>query len=113
MACQSDREVRAFDVAEWMNSEQLIHLAIKYATRARKRHLADRLTELAHQLVKEKEAREAAAAAELEESSSYKNANLGGSARLTSQYDEDRYLIIRLHSSKTIAIYHYHDSILV
>ena len=92
MACQSDREVRAFDVAEWMNSEQLLHLAVKYATRARKRHLADRLTELAEQLVRDKEIQEAAAAAELEESSlTRRNSNFGGTGRSASQpYDEDR-----------------------
>ena len=51
MACQSEREVRAVDVAEWMNTEQMLQLAVKYATRARKRQLANRLTEMAQQLV--------------------------------------------------------------
>lgn len=36
-----------------MNNEQLLQLAVKYSTRARKRHLADRITQLAEQLVRE------------------------------------------------------------
>jgi len=45
--------VRAVEVAEWMNNEQLLQLAVQYATRARKRHLGDRLTALAEKLVRE------------------------------------------------------------
>lgn len=41
-----------------MHSEQLLQLAVKYATRARKRQLANRLTDMAEQLVKEREAEE-------------------------------------------------------
>merc|ERR1740128_1362875 len=106
LACQSDREVRAFDVAEWMNSEQLLHLAVKYATRARKRHLADRLTELAEQLVRDKEIQEAAAAAELEESSlTRRNSNFGGTGRSASQpYDEDRDMFATTQSQDSIVI---------
>ncbi len=55
LACQSDREARAVDVARWMNDEQLLQLAVKYATRARKRHLADRLTRLAEQLLQQQD----------------------------------------------------------
>ncbi len=43
-------------MAEWMPSEQLLQLAVKYATRARKRQLANRLTEMAEQLVRDREA---------------------------------------------------------
>ena len=46
------------EVAEWMLSEHLLQLAVKYATRARKRQLANRLTEMAEQLVREHEADE-------------------------------------------------------
>lgn len=75
-----------------MNSEQLLQLAVKYATRARKRHLADRLTELAEQWVRDQETQEAAAAAELEESSlSRRNSSFFGTGRSASQqYDDDR-----------------------
>lgn len=52
--------MRAMEVAEWMNSEQLVQLAIKYATRARKRQLANRLTDRAEQMVQERDAAEAA-----------------------------------------------------
>ncbi|XP_046632303.1 WD repeat and HMG-box DNA-binding protein 1-like isoform X3 [Daphnia pulicaria] len=58
LACQAEREVRAVEVAEWMPSEQLLQLAVKYATRARKRQLANRLTEMAEQLVRDREAEE-------------------------------------------------------
>ena len=53
LACQAEREVRALEVADWMHSEQLLQLAVKYATRARKRQLANRLTDMAEQFVKE------------------------------------------------------------
>lgn len=46
------------EVAEWMPSEHLLQLAVKYATRARKRQLANRLTEMAEQLVRDHEAEE-------------------------------------------------------
>lgn len=46
------------EVAEWMPSEQLLQLAVKYATRARKRQLANRLTVMAEQLVNDREAEE-------------------------------------------------------
>ena len=58
LACQAEREVRAVEVAEWMPSEHLLQLAVKYATRARKRQLANRLTEMAEQLVRDREADE-------------------------------------------------------
>ena len=58
MACQAEREVRALEVAEWMQSEQLLQLAVKYATRARKRQLANRLTDMAEELVKKRDAEE-------------------------------------------------------
>lgn len=58
LACQAEREVRAVEVADWMLSEQLLQLAVKYATRARKRQLANRLTSMAEQLVSEREAEE-------------------------------------------------------
>lgn len=56
--------MRAMEVVEWMRSEQLLQLAIKYATRARKRQLANRLTDRAEQFVNEKEAAEAAESTE-------------------------------------------------
>lgn len=84
MACQAEREVRALEVADWMNSEQLLQLAVKYATRARKRQLANRLTELAGQLMRDRQAEETM----LTEASpvSYLAAS-----QASSTLDEDRY----------------------
>lgn len=68
-----------------MNSEQLLQLAIKYATRARKRQLANRLTDKAERMVKEREA------AEVTQLESTQNSYIGLSAAGSSQtIDEDR-----------------------
>ncbi len=51
-----------------MHSEQLLQLAVKYATRARKRQLANRLTGMAEPLFKEREAEETALAESVQSS---------------------------------------------
>lgn len=71
-------------MAEWMNSEQMLQLAVKYATRARKRQLANRLTDMAEELLKERELEEALQAEASQ--SSYLSAT-----QASSNFDEDRY----------------------
>ena len=87
MACQAEREVRALDVADWMNSEQLLQLAVKYATRARKRQLANRLTDMAEQMIKDRETEESLS---LPVDSS-QNSYLSGT-QASATFDEDRYI---------------------
>ena len=74
------------EVAEWMPSEQLLQLAVKYATRARKRQLANRLTEMAEQLVRDREAEETLYMEPTR--SSYLSSNASNNT-----LDDDRYLI--------------------
>jgi hypothetical protein len=69
-----------------MPSEQLLQLAVKYATRARKRQLANRLTEMAEQLVRDREAEETLYMEPTR--SSYLSSNASNNT-----IDDDRYLI--------------------
>jgi hypothetical protein len=69
-----------------MPSEQLLQLAVKYATRARKRQLANRLTEMAEQLVRDREAEETLYMEPTR--SSYLSSNASNNT-----LDDDRYLI--------------------
>lgn len=53
LSCRADREVRAADICKMMTTEHAWTLAIKYASRSRKIHLAEKLSEMAAQLLKE------------------------------------------------------------
>lgn len=74
-----------------MNSEQMLQLAVKYATRARKRLLADRLTDMAERLLREREEAEAEAAEaeELSHSSSFMMASQSSVRSSYRHQDED------------------------
>ncbi|XP_071962820.1 WD repeat and HMG-box DNA-binding protein 1-like [Antedon mediterranea] len=54
LACKSDREYRAVEICEQMESEHELSLAIKYASRLRRITLAQKLSELAKRRMEEK-----------------------------------------------------------
>ncbi|KAK4305527.1 hypothetical protein Pmani_022588 [Petrolisthes manimaculis] len=55
LACRGDLDARALDVCQLMPSHQTVGLAIKYAAKLRKLHLADKLGEVAAAKMKEEE----------------------------------------------------------
>lgn len=82
--------MRAHQVAEWMNNAQLIQLAVKYATRARKRHLGDRLTELAELLEREKQQQQLQQQLLLEPEIELHSSGLQRREQTSHHYDDER-----------------------
>ena len=57
LACRSDRESRAADICEWVDSPELIELAIKYSSKMHRMQLAEKLSNLLETKMKEEEER--------------------------------------------------------
>ncbi|XP_022092960.1 WD repeat and HMG-box DNA-binding protein 1-like [Acanthaster planci] len=53
LACRTDREYRAAEICQLMTSQHAVSLAIKYASRSRRMALAERLNQLAQQMMEE------------------------------------------------------------
>lgn len=52
LSCRAEREVRAADVCKMMTTQHAWTLAIKYASRSRKMLLAEKLSEMAAELLR-------------------------------------------------------------
>lgn len=90
LACQAERDSRAIEVAEWMRSEAMLQLAVKYATRARKRLLADRLTDMAQLLLQEQREEEELEEVEAEQRGFGHTSSVSRRSSSLQQPDEDR-----------------------
>ncbi|XP_078001089.1 WD repeat and HMG-box DNA-binding protein 1-like [Glandiceps talaboti] len=73
LSCKTERDFRGGEIAEMMNSEHNISLAIKYASRMKKLSLAQYLSQLAQQRAEEEATNVMATEEEEDESYSYGN----------------------------------------